>query len=283
MALRIEKASKIGFCFGVRRAFDMVEKAAHERGGIETLRAIVHNEPVLQKLAEMGVRVAKDIDDIQGNVVAISAHGVSPEVEEEIRGRNIEIINTTCPFVHRAQFVARRLNEAGFFVVVYGNANHPEVKGVIGWAKNRGVATLDEKIVAGLDPLPRHLGVLSQTTQIPVDFNNFVKGLIDLTLTKDSELRIIDTICYEIRERQVAALELANRVDLMLVVGGHNSANSNHLAELCSTATTTYIVETAEEIQRSWFHERSRIGITAGASTGDETIEEVVNYLEAMT
>ncbi|MFC1937173.1 4-hydroxy-3-methylbut-2-enyl diphosphate reductase [Chloroflexota bacterium] len=281
--MTIEKASKIGFCFGVRRAIDIVEKAARGRGGVETLRAIVHNEPVLRKLATMGVRVARDIGDIQGKVVAISAHGVSPEVEEDIRQRNIEIIDTTCPFVHRAQVVARRLNESGFFVVVYGDANHPEVKGVLGWAKNRGMATIDSNFVASLNTLPRHVGVLSQTTQVPADFNHFVKEVIDFALTKDSELRIIDTICYEIRERQVAALELANRVDLMLVVGGHNSANSNHLAELCSTITPTHLVETASEIQKSWFGGRSQIGITAGASTGDETIEEVVNYLESVT
>ena len=115
MTLRIEKAAGIGFCFGVKRAINILEKVARERGGVETLGAVVHNQPVLQKLAELGVRVAKSVDDIQGDTVAISSHGVSPQLEKEIRARHIDIINTTCPFVHRAQVAARRLAESGFF------------------------------------------------------------------------------------------------------------------------------------------------------------------------
>lgn len=283
MTVRIEKAGKIGFCFGVRRAINIVEEVARKRDGVETLGAIVHNHPVLQKLAELGVKIAKSVDDIQSDVVVTSAHGVSPQVREEIQERNIGIINTTCPFVRRAQVVARRLAELGFFVIVYGDANHPEIKGVLGSANNRGVAALDEAFLVGFDHLSRHLGVLSQTTQIPAHFNQFVKKLIDSALTKDSELRIIDTICHDIRERQAAALELANRVDLMLVIGGHSSANSHHLAELCSTATTTYLVETADEIQPSWLEGKHHIGITAGASTADQTVDEVMAKLEAMT
>jgi len=283
MASRIEKAAGIGFCFGVRRAIDILEKVARERGGVETLGAVVHNQQVLQRLTELGVRVAKGVDDIRGDTVAISTHGVSPQLETEIRARHINIINTTCPFVHRAQLAARKLAESGFFVIIYGDASHSEVTGIMGWAKGRGVATLDEKFITKFDRLPRRLGVLSQTTQIPAYFTEFVKKLIDSTLAKGSELRIIDTICYDIRERQAVALELANRVDLMLVIGGHNSANTNRLAELCSTVTKTYLVETVAEIQPSWLQGQHHIGITAGASTDEQTINEVLMKLEAMS
>ncbi len=282
MALRIEKAAGIGFCFGVKRAINILEKVARERGGVETLRAVVHNQPVLQRLAEIGVRVAKSVDDIQGNTVAISSHGVSPQLEEEIRARRIDIINTTCPFVHRAQVAARRLAESGFFTIIYGDVDHPEVKGILGWAKGKGVATLDERFIARFDNLPRRLGVLSQTTQIPAHFTEFVKKLIDSALAKDSELRIIDTICHDIRQRQAAALKLASRVDLMLVIGGHTSANTHHLVELCSVATKTYLVETAEEIQLPWLQGQCYIGVTAGASTDEQTIGEVLARLEAI-
>ncbi len=281
--MRIERAAGIGFCFGVRRAINILEKVARERGGVETLGAVVHNQQVLQRLAEIGVRIANDVEDIQGDTVAIGSHGVSPQLEEEIRARHIDIINTTCPFVHRAQITAQRLAESGFFVIIYGDVDHPEVKGVLGWAKGRGTVTLDERLIASFNNLPRRLGVLSQTTQIPAHFTQFVKRLIDSTLTKDSELRIIDTICHDIRKRQAAALELANRVDLMLVIGGHNSANTNCLAQLCSMATKTYLVETAGEIQPSWLQGQCHIGITAGASTAIETIHEVSTKLEAMT
>jgi len=280
MTLKIEKAAGIGFCFGVKRAIDILERVARERGGVETLGAVVHNQPVLERLAEIGVRVVKSVDDIRGDAVVISSHGVSPQLEKEIRARHINIINTTCPFVHRAQVAARRLAESGFFVVIYGDAGHSEVKGILGWAKGRGVATLDEKSITSFDHLPRRLGILSQTTQIPSHFTEFVKKLIDSTFVRDSELRIIDTICHDIRERQVATLELANKVDLMLVIGGHNSANTNYLAELCSMVTKTYLVETADEIQPSWFQGQDHVGITAGASTDERTINEVLAKLE---
>jgi len=280
--VRIEKASEIGFCFGVRRAIDIVERVAHERGGLETLGALVHNHQVLQRLAGIGVRIAKGLDDIQGDTVVISTHGANPKLEEELRARHINVIDTTCPFVRRAHVVARRLAESGFFVIIYGDADHTEVKGVLGWASGKGVATLDDKFIAKLDSLPRRLGVLSQTTQIPARFTEFVKKLIDSAFAGDSELRIIDTICHDTRKRQAAALELANRTDLMLVIGGHNSANTNRLTELCSTVTKTYLVETAEEIQPSWLQGKHHMGITSGASTAEQTINEALKKLEAL-
>jgi len=278
----IEKSSEIGFCFGVRRAIDIVERVAHEHGRVETLGALVHNQQVLQRLAGIGVSVIKGLDDIQGDTVVISAHGANPQLEEELQARHIKVIDTTCPFVRRAQVVARRLAKSGFFVIIYGDANHSEVKGVLGWAGGRGMATLDEKLIAKLDPLPRRLGVLSQTTQIPAHFTEFVKKLIDSAFAGDSELRVTDTICHDTRKRQAAALELANRMDLMLVIGGHNSANTNHLAELCSTATKTHLIETAEEIQPSWFRGKHNIGITSGASTAEHTMNEALKKLEAL-
>jgi len=281
MTLRVERAAGTGFCFGVKRAIDTLEKVARERGQVEALGTIVHNQQVLRKLADIGVRVANSVDDIEGNTVAIGAHGVSPQLEDEIRARYSDIINTTCPFVHRAQVAARRLAKSGFFVIIYGDVNHPEVKGILGWANGKGVATLDENSIAALEPLPRRLGVLSQTTQIPARFNEFVKKLIDSALTKDAELRIIDTICHDIRERQQAALDLAKKVDLMLVIGSPTSANTKHLAELCGTATKTYLVETAEEIQSSWLQGHHHVGVTGGASTAQETINEVLSKLEA--
>lgn len=281
--MKIEKADKTGFCFGVRRAIDIIEAAAREYGGVETLGQLVHNQQVLERLAEIGVKVINDVGAIKGDTVAISTHGVSPEVEADIRARQIGVIDTTCPYVHRAQLVARRLAEAGFLVVIYGEADHPEVKGILGWARGNGLATLDENLVASLDPLPRRIGVLSQTTRIPAHFNEFVKRLIDSAFTKDSELRMIDTICHDIRERREAAVKLASNVDLMFVVGGRNSANTNHLAQICSEITETHLIETAEEIKPEWLQDHQHIGVTAGASTDEPTINEVLAKLKAVT
>jgi 4-hydroxy-3-methylbut-2-enyl diphosphate reductase len=277
--LKIQQADKVGFCFGVKRAIDILEKVARERGGVETLGAVVHNEQVLERLARLGVKLAKDVDSIQGDIVVTSSHGISPQLEEKIRERHIGIISTTCPFVRRAQQAARRLAEAGFFVVIYGDAEHPEVKGILGWTKGRGIAAMDETFLSRLSHVPRRLGILSQTTQVPDQFTDFIKKLIDAAFTRDSEIRIIDTICHDIRERQAAALRLARQVDLMLVVGGHHSANTNRLAELCATATETHLIETAEEIQPAWLEGKRHIGITAGASTDEQTVNEVLKAL----
>jgi 4-hydroxy-3-methylbut-2-en-1-yl diphosphate reductase len=283
MSIKIEKAAGTGFCFGVKRAITSLEKIAKEKGRIETLGAIVHNQQVLQRLATLGVSVAETLDDIKGNTVAIGAHGVGPEVAEEITRRNLKIVDTTCRFVHRAQSVSQRLAKSGFFVVVYGDVNHPEVKGILAWAGGKGIATLNAQEIAELNPLPRHIGILAQTTQIPANFNEFIKNLVDVTLTKDSELYIVDTICHDIRRRQESAQKLADRVDLMFVVGDHTSANTNRLAELCGRLTDTHLIETADEIQPKWLKGHNRISITGGASTAEETINEVLIKLEKLT
>lgn len=280
--MKIEKTKEIGFCYGVKRAIELLERLARERGGVETLGEVVHNQQVLQRLAAVGVRVVPTINDIKGNIVAISSHGTTPEIEEELRARNIEIVDTTCPFVHRVQIAARRLARSGFFVIIYGDAGHTEVRGVLGWTGGKGLATLDEKSVARLDPLPRRIGVLSQTTQIPAYFTGFVKRLIDLVFTRDSEMRIIDTICHDMRRRQAEALDLAKRVDVMLVIGGRGSANTNRLAELCATVAETHLIETAEEIKPSWFQGKKLAGVTSGASTSEQTIDEVLTKLKAL-
>ena len=282
MALKIKKAADIGFCLGVRRAIDILEPVALERGGVETLGAVVHNQQVLRRLAALGVRVVKSVDDIKGDTAVISSHGVGPKVEKEIRARQINIIDTTCPFVKRAQVAARKLAESNFYTVVYGDNDHPEVKGILGWADGKGVATLDAGDITKLDELPHRLGVLSQTTQIPARFAAFTKKLIDSALVKDSELRIIDTICHDIRRRQAAALKLARESDLVFVIGSHTSANTRHLVELCSTVAKTYLVEAADEIKPTWISGQRRVGITSGASTDEQTINEVLMRLKAL-
>lgn len=283
MMVKIEKAAGTGFCFGVKRAITILEKTTKERGSVETLGAVVHNKQVLQRLETIGVKVADSIEKVKGNTLAIGAHGVGPEVEAKIKARNLNIIDTTCRSVHRAQAIAERLSKAGFFVVVYGDADHPEVKGILAWTDGKGIATQDAEVIEKLKPLPKRIGVLSQTTGIPESFINFVKGLLDTAFSKDSELHVVDTICHDIRRRQTSAQKLAEKVDLMFVVGDHTSANTNRLAELCKKITETHFIETADEIKPSWLKGHKHIGITGGASTAEETINEVLTRLEKLT
>jgi 4-hydroxy-3-methylbut-2-en-1-yl diphosphate reductase len=281
MSLEIELSERIGFCFGVRRAVDLITEAA-AGGPVETMGAVVHNTPVVQKLAKLGVTVAETMEEIKGKRVAIRSHGITPEEEAELIEKKVEIIDATCPFVHRAQLAAKRMADAGFYVVIFGEASHPEIVSVLGWASGKGMAMLTTEDLRKLDQIPNRLGVLSQTTQIPENFSTFVKDVIDAALVKDAEVRIADTICHDIRERQQSALDLAKRVDLMFVIGGHNSANTHHLYELCAGVTETHLVETADEINPAWLKGHKKAGVTSGASTDDETINQVIERLKSL-
>jgi 4-hydroxy-3-methylbut-2-en-1-yl diphosphate reductase len=278
----IEKAGKTGFCFGVKRAIEILEKVARERGGAETLGAVVHNQQVLQKLSDIGVKVVNNIDEIKGDTVVTSSHGISPQMEANIRQLQKTIVSTTCSNVQRAQSAAEKMAEEGFFIIVFGDAAHPEVKGILGWAKNHGLATTDEKVVAALDPLPRKLGVLSQTTQVPTHFAEFVKKIVDLAQVKNAEIHVINTICHDSPERQETAREMAHRADLVLVVGGKASANTNRIAELCAEAAETHLIETAADIKPEWLKGKTHIGVTSGASTAEDTVDEVIKKLKEM-
>jgi 4-hydroxy-3-methylbut-2-enyl diphosphate reductase len=279
--MEIEKAAEIGFCTGVRRAIDILERTSRKLGPLQTLGPIVHNQQVVEKLAESGVTVAESLDQLAGDTVAISSHGVSPQVLEQAKARGIQIVDTTCPFVRRAQNAAKRLTKAGFFVIVFGDEDHREVQGVLGCAEGNAIATLDLPEF-DMDKLPSRIGILSQTTQSFPAFIHFVSSFSERYIEFVSELRIINTICDATRRHQQAAMELARRVDLMLVVGSRTSANTKRLAEICSSIVETRHIETASEVAPQSLINKGirRIGVTAGASTPDETINDVMAILE---
>ncbi len=277
--MEIIKADDIGFCTGVKRAIDIIEKAGHELGSMQTLGPVVHNQQVVDKLAASGVVAIDSLDQASGHTIAVSSHGVSPQLLQEARSRGLRIIDTTCPFVRRAQLAAQKLAGEGYSVIVFGETSHPEVQGVLGYAGNNGLATVEIPEFAGI---PKQVGLLSQTTQSFPGFLKFVSTFIDRYLETIPEIRVINTICNATRRHQQSAIELSKQVDLMLVVGSHHSANTRRLAEICSTLVPTYHIETADEIDASWWQSLSsqRIGITAGASTPDDTIAEVISCLK---
>lgn len=281
--MQIERATEMGFCFGVRQALKTVERAVPQYGELVTLGAIVHNPQVVAKLARQGIKMIENLGEVPGKVVVIPSHGVGEQIIEEMKEKELHIVDATCPFVHKAQRAAAQLARAGFAVVVFGEAHHPEVQGVIGWTKGRGIATLEEQGANKLALLPSRLGILSQTTQSPLQFARFVSRWTEALLPRLKELRVINTICEATKKRQEAALELAKKANIMIVVGGRNSANSRRLADLCSSAgIETHHIETATEIQAAWIKGKERIGVTAGASTPDEVIAEVEQRLREM-
>lgn len=278
--MQIEKAAEIGFCTGVRRAINMIEKAARELGPLQTLGPIVHNQQVVDRLAEHGVTVAESLDQLKRDILCISSHGVGPQVIEQAEARGIRIIDTTCPFVRRTQVAAKKLANSGFSIIVFGDENHREVHGVLGYAGEKGLATTK---VPPFNKLSPRVGILSQTTQSFSAFHNFVSSFVQEHLESIAELRVVNTICDATRKHQEAALALARRSDLMMVVGSRGSANTKRLAELCSTLVETHHIETAQEIDPKWLRGKVEcVGITAGASTPDEVIDEVVSRLREM-
>lgn len=281
--VEIRKATEIGFCSGVSEAIEVVERAVCQRGALESLGGICHNRQVVERLATRGVVAVESLDEVKGPTVVITSHGVGPQVVERMRARGLEIIDTTCPFVRSAQKAAKRLADGGFFVVIFGDAQHSEVQGVLDWAGGRGVASLEGEFLSRLGKLPRRIAILSQTTQSPARFAHFVNKVMDHRLSEMREIRIVNTICDDTKKRQAAALELAKEAEMMVVIGGRDSANTRRLAEICEAARVeTHHIETAQEVDRAWLANRRQIGVVGGASTPSETIDEVITKLREL-
>jgi 4-hydroxy-3-methylbut-2-enyl diphosphate reductase len=277
-------AGDLGFCLGVRRAVEMAEKAIAESGELASLGSIVHNQQVVDRLAALGIRVIHNTAEARDRAVIVPSHGASPAVLEEITQRGLSVIDATCPIVTRSQRWAKRLAGEGYCIVIFGNPDHPEVRGVLGWAAGKGVALPDEAALDALnEPLPGRVAVLAQTTQTADRFTSFVGRLAELHLPNAHEIRVVNTLCDATSSKQAAARALARRVDLVIVVGGRESANTRHLAEVArEEGVETHQVESAEQIEGGWLRGRARVGVTAGASTPDEAIEAVVARLREL-
>jgi 4-hydroxy-3-methylbut-2-enyl diphosphate reductase len=224
------------------------------------------------------VQVVEDFSSLSsGDHLIIRSHGVPPQVLEQARGMGLQIIDLTCPFVGKAQRDAEALHRDGYQVVVVGEKKHPEVQSILGYAGNNGVVVETAEDVAGMK-FKNRVGVVAQTTQSYSNFSEIVLKLLRLS----KELKVFNTICNSTKERQEAAHELAGRVDVMLVVGGRNSANTSRLVSVCrQEGKPTYHIEVADEIQPQWFTGIANVGVTAGASTPDWVVEAVLKKLKS--
>jgi 4-hydroxy-3-methylbut-2-enyl diphosphate reductase len=280
--MKIEKAEKLGLCFGVRRAIKLLKEAASKYGEIETLGPVAHNRLLVETLTNLGVKPIGHLDQARGKILAITTHGTSPAVLSEIKARYIHIIDTTCPIVRKAQNAAKELAETAFDVIIFGDAEHSEVKGLLGWAGDKGIAALDVRQIGRTVKSSSRLGIISQTTQTQSAFIEFVRQLMGLVGPEIEEMRVVNTLCKVTQGQQEAALELARQSQLMIVIGGSNSANTRHLVEICSPLVETHSVEAADEVKSSWLAGKHHIGITAGASTPDEAVEELMDKLRSL-
>lgn len=275
-SFKIVTAKRAGFCFGVKRAIDITtDMARSDKKGIFTLGPIIHNPQVIDRLKEEGIYPinADDLDKKNIGALIIRTHGIPNQLYENIAARAFRLVDATCPFVKKAQRYAKLLKESGYQVVILGDINHPEVKGLMSYA-GEDVIVVDEG--TRLQGLRSKVGIIVQTTQ-PVEA---LKKLLLKVVDHAKEIKVYNTICNSTALRLKETEDMCHKVDVMIVVGGKNSANTGQLANLCKDLhVSTYHVETASEISADWFSGAKKVGVTAGASTPDWIIREVEKRL----
>ncbi len=277
--MQVKLARKRGFCFGVEDAIELAERTVreHDAGRVVALGPVIHNRQVVDQLERAGLNQSGDLEEISSDTtVLIRSHGAPPETFARADERKLDIVDATCVLVKRAQNVVRQLHEEGYQVVMIGDAEHPEVKGVIGYAPN--VIVVDSE--ADLDAkLPRRgkLGVVAQTTHAPEHVAHMIGAIAARPFR---ELKIVNTLCLEVVRRQEAAVELCSEVDVMFVLGGLHSANTRELARLCKEGgIRTFHLETWEQFEPGMTAGCTVAGITAGASTPEHIITEFAENL----
>jgi 4-hydroxy-3-methylbut-2-en-1-yl diphosphate reductase len=268
-------AKAAGFCFGVKRAIEIAEQNVNLKPVI--FGNLVHNPTVISELRQKGITNVPvgAMEQLSSNNVLITAHGVSDDVVIQLKEKKFNVIDTTCPLVKAVHILGRKLENEGYKVVIFGGKNHVETKGTAGNLKDPFIVENADQAHA-LQHFPR-LALISQTTSSMKAFEE----IASILKTKTDDFKLQNTICYPTKDRQTAAEEVARKSDMMIVIGGKISANTKELHELCGQFTQSHWIETAKELDESWFAGKNRIGITAGASTPDKDIEAVVERIKS--
>lgn len=277
-------AKRAGFCFGVKRALDIsFEIAEKHQKGVYTYGPLIHNPQVIENLKQKGITPTDDLNRNDVKSLIIRTHGIPIDEMEKAVMAGYKIIDATCPFVTKAQHYAKLLKDEGYQVIILGDREHPEVKGLMSYA-GKDVIVINGKSCSfgdtfDLPKLKKKVGVVVQTTQ-PVES---LKKLMGMLVERAKELKVYNTICSSTAMRLKETEEMAGNVEVMIVVGGKNSANTTQLAKLCSSRLIkTYHVETADELKKEWFEGIEKVGITAGASTPDWIIDEVAEKIKSI-
>lgn len=274
----ITVAEHAGACYGVQRALDLVQSVALDATGpVRTLGPLIHNPQVVASLESQGVTVTESVPTDTGSTLVLRTHGVVPEVEQEAQDRGLKVVDATCPYVKRVHHAVVRLQNEGYQVLVVGEAGHPEVDAILGYAK--GAVAIPSVEALEHMKIAKRVGLVSQTTQAKATFDAVVNALT----CQAQEVCVINTICEATSERQKSAAALAAQSDVMIVIGGRNSANTTRLNEICaSKCPHTHHIETPDELKASWFDGVENIGVTAGASTPTAQIDELVSAIETL-
>lgn len=279
MSLTVRIAQHAGYCYGVERAINMAKKALEKGDVVVSLGPIIHNPLVVEELSTLGLKVAASVDDVPfGATVVIRSHGVPPDVYKELERKRAKIIDATCPYVRRAQLAAKKLSEEGYSVLIIGEKEHPEVKGIKGYAgKDAVVAENFEEV--SLLPNTKRLGVVFQTTQSLEIIDEIASEVVKKTF----ELKLFNTICSATTNRQNSTRNIAMESDVVIVVGGKNSGNTKRLYEIARKINpATYHVESEKELDKKWLENARTVGITAGASTPKEIVLRVAEAVRSL-
>jgi len=276
--MRVEVARYAGICYGVERALRLAEEASESGSEVHTLGPLIHNPQAVAALREKGVVVADTLKEVPRGTLVIRSHGVDPAIIEEAQRRGLDVVDATCPHVSKAHEAAAELRREGYVVVIVGEAEHPEVEGILAHTGGEAI------VVPSAAELPerlggRRIGVVVQTTQSAKRLAEVVEAI----LPRASEVRVFNTICSATGKRQQSAEELAESVDVMVVVGGHNSGNTTRLVQICEGVNPhVHHVETPDDLDPAWFEGATSVGVTAGASTPDEQMQAVIRSIEAL-
>jgi len=274
--MRILTPKKIGCCFGVNRAIKLTEEALSKGVPAYITGELVHNDTITRKLSEKGLREIKSIDDVKGGMLIIRAHGISPDERVKVEAKKIEIVDATCPIVRQAQIAAKKLEEEGYQVIIVGDRTHAEIKGILGHLSDKALVVANHKEV-DQTKLKHKVGLIFQTTHSV----ELCRDVVAEVMKAAHEIKIINTICADIRKRQEDAVKLARKTDLMIVVGSHHSSNTLKLKKLCLKYNdNTLQIESAKDLKPSALKGVRSVGIIGGASTPDILIEEVKRKLK---
>jgi len=271
--MEIIVAENSGLCYGVKRALRIAKETRKmKKGKVFTLGDLIHNPQVVSELKSQGIEPTEKLEDIKEATIIIRSHGVSPEKYQMLTDKKVEIIDATCPIVKKIQKLVERLAKGKEEIILVGDRKHPEIKGLIGYSQKKAIIVENEDQVRDL-PYKKKRAVLAQSTQDLSLFKKIVAALIE----KTKELKVYNTICLSTQTRQKSTSELASRVDTLFIVGGKNSSNTNKLFHISkSILTNTHFVESAKEIKPEMLEKAKKIGISGGASTPPEAIEEIV-------
>jgi len=275
--MRIKIADVSGFCFGVERVIELVEKKSKETP-VDTLGPLIHNPVVVRELEKKGVKAVSSLKETKKKAVVIRAHGVPPDIYREAENLNINLFDGTCPFVKIVQNMAKKLCEDGYEVVVVGKKHHPEVIGVVGYTNGKALVVSSPEEARSIPLKKKRVGVVVQTT---FRFDVFAKCVEEL-MRRAHEVRVFNTRCSDTDRRQEAAIKLAKEVEVVIVVGGKNSSNTRRLYELTEKqGVKAYHIESPDELKSSWFNGVEEVGIIGGASTPQKVVEEVVERIKS--